>query len=143
MKFMILLKADKKTEAGALPDEKLLTAMGEYNEELTKAGVLVAAEGLQPSAKGARVRFSGEQRTVTEGPFPETQQLIAGFWMFQVNSRKEAIAWVKRAPNPMEGDAEIEIRQVFEAADFGDAFTPEMKAAEERMSVQMAANAQR
>ena len=142
MKFMILLKADKKTEAGALPDEKLLTAMGEYNEELTKAGVLVAAEGLQPSAKGARVRFSGEQRTVTEGPFPETEQLIAGFWMFRVKSREEAIEWVKRCPNPMEGDAEIEIRQVFEAADFGDALTPEMKAAEERMSAQMAANAE-
>ncbi len=143
MKFMILLKADKKTEAGALPDERLLTAMGKYNEELTKAGVLVAAEGLQLSAKGARVRFSGEQRTVTEGPFPETGQLIAGFWIFQVNSREEAIEWVKRCPNPMEDDAEIEIRQVFEAADFGDAFTPEMKAAEERMSAQMAANAQR
>lgn len=143
MKFMILLKTDKKTEAGALPDEKLLTAMGEYNEELNKAGVLVAAEGLQPSAKGARVRFLGERRTVTEGPFPESEQLIAGFWIFQVNSREEAIEWVKRCPNPMEGDAEIEIRQVFEAADFGDAFTPQMKAAEERMSAQMAANAQR
>jgi hypothetical protein len=143
MKFMILLKADKNSEAGALPDEKLLTAMGKYNEELTKAGVLVAGEGLQPSAKGARVRFSGAQRTVTEGPFPETGQLIAGFWMFRVKSREEAIEWVKRCPNPMKGDAEIEIRQVFEAADFGDALSPELKAAEERMSAQMAANAKR
>jgi hypothetical protein len=120
MKFMILLKADKNTEAGALPDEKLLTEMGKYNEELVKAGILLAAEGLHPSSKGARVKFSGAKRTVVEGPFPETNQLIAGFWMFNVNSREEAIEWAKRCPNPLQGDAEIEIRQVHEAADFGE-----------------------
>ncbi len=114
--------------------------MGKYNEELAQAGVLVAADGLHPSAKGARVRFSGTQRTVTEGPFPETEQLICGFWIFQVQSREEAIAWVKRCPNPKDGESEIEIRQVFEAADFGDSFTPEMRAAEERMA-QMKKNA--
>ncbi len=141
MKFMILLKADKNTEAGALPDEKLLAEMGKYNEELAKAGVLVAAEGLQPSSKGARVKLSGEKRTVTNGSFPETTELIAGFWMFKVKSKEEAIEWVKRCPNPLEGEAEIEIRQVHEAADFGDALTPELKEAEERMATQMAANA--
>lgn len=141
MKFMILLKADKNTEAGALPDEKLLTEMGKYNEELVKAGILLAAEGLHPSSKGARVKFSGAKRTVVEGPFPETNQLIAGFWMFNVNSREEAIEWAKRCPNPLQGDAEIEIRQVHEAADFGDALTPELREAEERMAAQMAANA--
>ena len=141
MKFMILLKADKNTEAGALPDEKLLAEMGRYNEELAKAGVLLAAEGLQPSSKGARVKLSGEKRTVINGPFPETTELIAGFWMFKVKSKKEAIEWVKRCPNPLPGEAEIEIRQVHEAADFGDALTPELKEAEERMATQMAANA--
>ena len=141
MKFMILLKADKNTEAGALPDEKLLAEMGKYNEELAKAGVLVAAEGLQPSSKGARVKLSGEKRTVVNGPFPETTELIAGFWMFKVKSKEEAIEWVKRCPNPFQGEAEIEIRQVHEAADFGDALTPELKEAEERMATQMAANA--
>ncbi len=143
MKFMILLKADKNTEAGALPDEKLLTEMGKYNEELVKAGVLLAAEGLHPSSKGARVKFSGENRTVTDGPFAEANQLIAGFWMFNVKSKEEAIEWVKRCPNPLDGDAEIEIRQVHEAADFGDALTPELKEQEERMAAQMAANAKR
>jgi hypothetical protein len=143
MKFMILLKADKNTEAGALPDEKLLTAMGKYNEELVKAGVLLAGEGLQPSSKGARVKFSGGKRTVTDGPFPETKDLIAGFWMFSVKSKEEAIDWVKRCPNPLEGDAEIEIRQVFEASDFGEAFTPELREAEERMAAQITANAKR
>ncbi len=141
MKFMILLKADKNTEAGALPDEKLLTAMGKYNDEMAKAGVLLAAEGLHPSSKGARVKLSGEKRTVINGRFPETTELIAGFWMFKVKSKEEAIEWVKRCPNPFQGEAEIEIRQVHEAADFGDALTPELKEAEERMAAQMAANA--
>lgn len=141
MKFMILLKADKNTEAGALPDEKLLSEMGKYNEELVKAGVLLAAEGLHPSSKGARVKLSGTKRTVMDGPFPETNQLIAGFWMFRVKSKEEAIEWAKRCPNPLQGDAEIEIRQVHEAADFGDASTPELREAEERMAAQMTANA--
>jgi len=143
MKFMILLKADKSTEAGVLPDEKLLAAMGKYNEELVKAGVLLAGEGLQPTLKGARVKFSGTNRIVTDGPFSETKELIAGFWMFNVKSKEEAIEWVKRCPNPLEGEAEIEIRQVFEASDFGEAFTPELREAEERMTTQMTANAKR
>jgi hypothetical protein len=133
MRFMILLKADKTTEAGALPDEKILTAMGKYNEELAKAGVLLAGEGLQPSSKGARVKFSGAKRTVTEGPFADPNNLIAGFWMIQVKSKAEAIEWVKRCPNPLQGEAEIEIRQVFEAEDFGAEFTPELRAAEARL----------
>ncbi len=143
MKFMILLKADKSTEAGVLPDEKLLAAMGKYNEELVKAGVLLAGEGLQPTSKDARVKFSGTNRIVTDGPFAETKELIAGFWMFNVKSKEEAIEWVKRCPNPLEGEAEIEIRQVFEASDFGEAFTPELREAEERMTTQMTANAKR
>jgi hypothetical protein len=143
MRFIVLLKADKNTEAGVLPDEKLLTEMGKYNEELVKAGVLLAAEGLQPSSKGARVRFSRKKRTVIDGPFTETKELIAGFWMIQVKSKEEAIEWVKRCPNPLEGEAEIEIRQVFEAADFGEAFTPELREAEEAMGRQMAASAKR
>ena len=141
MRFMLLLKADKTTEAGKLPDEKLLADMGKYNEELVKAGVLLAGEGLQPSSKGARVKFSGASRTVIDGPFPETKELIAGFWLIQVKSKDEAIEWVKRCPNPLEGEAEIEIRQVFEAADFGDAFTPELRQQEERIVAQMAQNA--
>jgi hypothetical protein len=141
---MILVKADKNSEAGVLPDEKLLTEMGQYNEELVKAGVLLAAEGLQPSSKGARVRFSGTKRTVVDGPFAETKELIAGFWLIQVKSKEEAIEWVKRAPNPFPGtESEIEIRQVFEAEDFGPALTPELKEAEKRMGAQMAANARR
>jgi hypothetical protein len=144
MKFMILVKADKNSEAGVLPDEKLLTEMGKYNEKLAKAGVLVAAEGLHPSSKGARVKFSGQKRTVIDGPFPETKELIAGFWIFNVKSKEEAIEWVKRCPNPMPGtESEIEIRQVFEAADFGEAFTPELREQEERMAAQMAANMER
>ena len=143
MRFMVILKADKATEAGVLPDEKLHTAMGMYNEELVKAGVMLAGEGLQPSSKGARVKFSGTKRTVIDGPFTETKELVAGFWIFQVKSKEEAIEWVKRCPNPLEGEAEIEIRQVFEAEDFGDALTPELKEAEERMGAQMAANAKR
>jgi hypothetical protein len=143
MKFMILLKADKNTEAGALPDEKLLAAMGNYNEEMAKAGVLLAAEGLHPSSNGARVKLSEGKRTVIENPFPETNQLVAGFWMIQVRSKDEAIDWVKRCPNPLQGEAEIEIRQVHEAADFGDALTPELREQEERMAAQMTANAER
>ena len=139
MRFMVLLKADKNTEAGVLPSEELLNAMGRYNEELVKAGVLLAAEGLQASSKGARVKFSGTKRTVTDGPFTETKELIAGFWILQVKSKEEAIEWVKRCPNPLEGEAEIEIRQVFEAEDFGAAFTPEMREHEERLRAQMTA----
>jgi len=134
MRFMILVKADKNSEAGVLPDQEILTAMGKYNEELAQAGVLLAAEGLHPSAKGARVKFSGGQRTVIDGPFAETKELIAGFWLWQVQSKEEAIAWVKRCP--ME-EAEIEIRQVFEAEDFGPAFTPELREQEERLRAQM------
>ncbi len=137
MRFMVLVKADKSSEAGALPDEELLTAMGKYNEELAKAGVLLAAEGLHPSSKGARVRFSGGKRTVIDGPFSEAKELIAGFWLFQVKSKEEAIEWVKRCPNPFPGtESEIEIRQVFEAADFGPALTPELREAEERLRAQ-------
>jgi hypothetical protein len=137
MRFMIIVKASKDSEAGVMPSERLLTEMGKYNEELVKAGVMLAGEGLHPSAKGARVRFSGATRTVIDGPFPETSQLVAGFWMIQVASRDEAIAWVKRCPNPHEGDSEIEIRQVFEAEDFGPEFTPELREAEERMREKM------
>lgn len=139
MKFMILLKADRDTEAGVLPSQELLTAMMQYNEELVKAGVMVAGEGLQPSSKGARVKFSGDQRTVTDGPFAETKELIAGFWIFEVNSLQEAIEWVKRCPNPLEGEAEIEIRPIYEADDFGEAFTPELREQEERLRAQAAA----
>jgi len=139
MRFMILLKADKNTEAGVLPDEKLLAEMGNYNEELVKAGVLLAGEGLHPSSKGARVKFAGRERTVIDGPFTEAKELIAGFWLFQVKSKQEAIEWVKRCPNPLEGEAEIEIRQVFEAEDFGAEFTPELRQQEERLRAQVAA----
>ena len=138
MQFMILIKADKTTEAGALPDEKLLTEMGKFNEELVKAGIMLAGEGLHPSSKGARVKFSGTKRTVVDGPFAETRELIAGFWLWQVKSKEEAIEWVKRCPNPLAGDSEIEIRQVFEASDFGPEFTPELREAEERMRDQIA-----
>jgi hypothetical protein len=139
MRFMVMIKADKNTEAGVLPSEELLTKMGKYNEELVKAGVMLAGEGLQPSSKGARVRFSGEKRTVIDGPFTEAKELIAGFWIFQVKSKEEAIEWVKRCPNPLEGESEIEIRQVFEASDFGPEFTPELREAEERMREEIAA----
>ena len=138
MRFMVMVKADKNTEAGALPDEKLLTDMGKYNEELAKAGVLLAGEGLHPSAKGARVKFSGDKRTVIDGPFPETKDLVAGFWIFQVKSKAEAIEWVKRCPNPTGAESEIEIRQVFEAEDFGAALTPELREQEERLRTQVA-----
>ena len=143
MRFMIILKADQNTEAGVMPSEKLLTEMTKYNEELVKAGVMLAGEGLQPTAKGAKVKFNGAARSVTEGPFPLSGGTIAGFWIFQVKSRDEAIAWVKRCPNPLEGEAEIEIRQIFEAADFGAEFTPELQAAEERMRATIEANAKR
>jgi hypothetical protein len=139
MRFMILIKANKDTEAGVMPSEQLLTEMGKFNEELVKAGVMLAGEGLQPSSKGARVKFSGDKRTVTHGPFAETKELIAGFWLWQVKSKEEAIEWVKRCPNPLNGESEIEIRQVFEASDFGAEFTPELREAEERMREQIAA----
>jgi hypothetical protein len=137
MRFMIIVKADKHSEAGVLPDEKLLTEMGNFNEELVKAGVMLAGEGLQPSSKGARVKFSGSNRTVIDGPFAETKELIAGFWLWQVKSKEEAIEWVKRCPNPMKGESEIEIRQVFEAEDFGAEFTPELREQEERLRAQI------
>ncbi len=133
MKFMVIVKATKESEAGVMPSTELLTAMGNYNEELVKAGVLMAGEGLHPSSKGARVRFSGNSRTVIDGPFTETKELVAGFWLLQVRSKEECIEWVKRCPNPMDGDSEIEIRQVFDADDFGEALTPELREQEERM----------
>jgi len=140
MRFMVIVKADPISESGALPDPKLMEEMGKYNEELARAGVLLAGEGLQPSSKGARVRFSGSKRTVIDGPFTETKELIAGFWIFQVKSREEAIEWVKRAPNPFPGkESEIEIRQVYETADFGDALSPQQREFEERRRGQLGA----
>jgi hypothetical protein len=140
MRFMVMVKATKDSEAGVLPDKKLLADMGKFNEELMKAGVMLAGEGLQPSSKGARVRFSGAKRTVIDGPFAETKELVAGFWLWQVKSKEEAIEWVKRCPNPFPGtESEIEIRQVFEAEDFGAEFTPELRAQEERLRAQVAA----
>ena len=139
MRFMVIVKASKDSEAGKMPSQELLTAMGKYNEELVKAGIMLAGEGLQPSSKGARVRFSGERRTVIDGPFTETKELVAGFWLWQVKSKQEAIDWVKRCPNPMPGtEAEIEIRQVFEAQDFGAEFTPELREQEDRLRAQAA-----
>ncbi|PYQ51108.1 MAG: dehydrogenase [Acidobacteria bacterium] len=137
MRFMVLVKANKDSEAGVLPDKKILTAMGKFNEELVKAGVMLAGEGLQPSSKGVRVRFDGKKRTVIDGPFAETKELVAGFWLWQVRSREEAIEWLKRAP--FDGGTEIELRQVFEAADFGAEFTPELREQEERQRAQIAA----
>lgn len=137
MKVMVIVKATAGSEAGEMPSEALLTAMGNYNEMLVKAGIMLAGEGLHPSAKGARVRFSGTQRLVTDGPFIETKELIAGFWLWKVNSMEEAIEWVKRCPNPMNEDSDIEIRQVFEADDFGDAFTPELREQEDRIRAQL------
>jgi hypothetical protein len=130
---MVIVKATKESEGGVMPSQQMLTEMGKYNEELVKAGVMQAGEGLQPSSKGKRVRFSGTQRTVIDGPFAETKELIAGFWIFKVASLEEAVEWVKRAPNPHEGESEIEIRQVFEAEDFGEEFTPELRAQEDRL----------
>jgi hypothetical protein len=130
---MVMVKASAESEAGVMPSEQLLTEMGKFNEELVRAGVLLAGEGLQPSSKGARVRFSDSKRTVIDGPFPETKELVAGFWLLQVKSKEEAIEWIKRCPNPMPGESEIEIRQVFEAEDFGAEFTPELREQEERL----------
>jgi hypothetical protein len=138
VRFMILIKANKTSEAGVMPDEKLLSDMGRFNEELVKAGVMLAGEGLHPSSKGARVRFSGSKRTVVDGPFAETKELIAGFWIWKVKSKEEAIEWVKRCPNPTGEEAEIEIRQIFEAEDFGAEFTPELREQEERLRAQIA-----
>ena len=139
MRFMIIVKATPDSEAGNMPSEELLAAMGKYNEELANAGILLGGEGLQPSSKGARVRFSGDRRTVIDGPFPETTQLIAGYWLWQVKSKDEAIEWVKRCPNPMPGsEAEIEIRPVFESEDFGEVLTPELRAQEERLRARVA-----
>ncbi len=139
MRFMVIVKATADSEAGVMPHTELLAEMGRYNEELVKAGVMQAGEGLHPSARGARVRFSGPVRTVVDGPFAETKELIAGFWLWKCASLQEAIAWAKRCPNPMPGDSELEIRQVFDAEDFGEAFTPELRAQEERLREQVAA----
>lgn len=139
MRFMVIVKATADSEAGAMPSEQLLAEMGRYNEELVKAGVMQAGEGLHPSAKGARVRFSGTDRTVVDGPFAETKELVAGFWLWKCASLQEAIDWAKRCPNPMPGDSELEIRQVFDAEDFGEAMTPELRAQEERLREQVAA----
>src|ERR1700724_196046 len=138
MRCMVIVKANKDSEAGIMPTQELLAEMGKFNEELVKAGVLLAADGLQPSSKGKRVRFSGDKRTVIDGPFAETKELIAGFWLWQVKSMDEAVEWVKRCPNPHEGESEIEIRQVFEAEDFGSELTPELREQEERMRSQSA-----
>jgi hypothetical protein len=139
MRFLVLLKADAGSESGQLPSQDMIEAMTAYNEELVKAGILLAADGLHPSSRGARVHFAGANRTVVDGPFTETKELIAGFWMIDVKSREEAIEWVKRCPKPLEGDeAVIEIRQVFEAEDFGDNFTPELREREARMGEEMA-----
>ena len=140
MRFMVIVKADKDSEAGVLPTQELLAQMGNFNEELVKAGVMLAGEGLQASSKGARVRFSGNKKTVIDGPFSETKELIAGFWLWQVKSLDEAIEWVKRSPNPFPGtESEIEIRQVFEAEEFGAEFTPELREQEERLREKIAA----
>ena len=144
MRFMVIVKANKQSEAGVLPDPKEFADMGKYNEELAKAGIMLAGEGLHPSSKGARVRFEGDRRTVTDGPFPETKELVAGFWLWKVGSLEEAIEWVKRCPNPMPGtEAEIEIRQIFDAADFGEALTPEARERAERLGAEMARNQKR
>ncbi|HEX6211823.1 MAG TPA: YciI family protein [Methylomirabilota bacterium] len=138
MRFMVMVKANEDTEAGVMPSRQLLEEMGKYNEELAKAGVLLAGEGLQPSSRGARVKFKGRERTVVDGPFTESKELIAGFWLFQVKSKEEAIEWVKRCPNPTGAESEIEIRQVFEAEDFGAELTPELREREERLREQVA-----
>lgn len=133
MRFMVMVKATKDSEAGVMPSEPRLAEMGRYNEELVKAGVLLAGEGLHPSSRGVRVRFSGKERTVIDGPFAETKELVAGFWLLQVRSKEEAIEWVRRCPNPFDGESEVEIREVFEADDFGEALTSELRAQEERL----------
>jgi hypothetical protein len=137
MRFIVLVKASKESEAGQMPDKEILTRMGAFNEELVKAGVMLAGEGLQPSSKGVRVKFDGKKRTVIDGPFAETKELVAGFWLWQVRSREEAIEWLKRAP--FDGGTEVELRQIFEASDFGEEFTPELRAQEERQRKQIAA----
>ena len=141
MRFIVLVKANKDSEAGALPSAEILDAMGKFNEELVKAGVMLAGEGLQPSSKGARVKFEGSKKTVTDGPFAESKELIAGFWLWQCRNRDEAIEWLKRAP--FDGGTEVEIRQIFEAEDFGENLTPEAREREERLRERAAANAQR
>ena len=133
MRFMVMVKATKESEAGVMPSTELLAQMGKYNEELVNAGIMLAGEGLHPSSKGARVKFKGTERTVVDGPFTETKELVAGFWILQCRSKEEAIEWVKRCPNPMPGESEIEIRQVFEAEDFGEVLTPELREQEERL----------
>jgi hypothetical protein len=137
MRVMVIIKATSDSEANTLPDEKMLAAMGQYNEELVKAGIMLAGEGLHPSSKGKRVRFSGTKRTTIDGPFPETKELIAGFWLWQVKSMDEAVEWVRRCPNPMLGESEVEIRPVFEAEDFGAEFTPELRAQEDRLRAEI------
>lgn len=137
MRVMVIVKATAESEAGKLPDEKLMLEMGKFNEELVKAGIMLAGDGLHPSSRGRRVRFSGRQRTVIDGPFAETRELIAGYWVWQVRSMEEAVEWVKRCPNPMESESDIEIRPFYEAEDFGEAYTPEVRAQEERIAAQL------
>jgi hypothetical protein len=137
MRFMVIVKATEDSEAGVMPSSEMLAEMGQYNEELVKAGIMLSGDGLHPSSKGARVRFEGTKRTVTDGPFAETKELVAGFWIWQCASLDEAIEWVKKCPNPMLGPSEIEIRQIFDAADFGEAFTPELQEQEERLRAQL------
>jgi hypothetical protein len=137
MRFMVIVKATEDSEAGVMPSTEMLAEMGQYNEELVKAGIMLSGDGLHPSSKGARVRFEGTKRTVTDGPFAETKELVAGFWIWQCASLDEAIEWVKKCPNPMLGASEIEIRQIFDAADFGEAFTPELQEQEERLRAQL------
>jgi hypothetical protein len=143
MRVMVIVKANEETEAGVMPSQELLTAMGNYNEELVKAGIMLAGEGLHPSSKGARIRFSGDQRAVVDGPFAETKELIAGFWLWQVKSMDEAIEWAKRCPNPTGGESMLELRPVFEAEDFGEEFTPELRAQEDRLRAEAERNANR
>ena len=138
MRVMVMVKATKASEAGELPDEKMLTEMGKYNEELVKAGIMVAGEGLHPTSKGKRVRFSGTRRTVIDGPFAETKELVAGYWLWNVKSMDEAVEWLKRCPNPMNEESDIEIRPLFEADDFGEAYTPELRAQEQRLRDEVA-----
>jgi hypothetical protein len=137
MRVMVIVKANENSEAGVMPSEQLLTEMGQFNEELVKAGIMLAGEGLHPTSKAKRVKFSGDKRTVIDGPFTETKDLIAGYWLWQVRSMDEALEWVKRCPNPHEGDSEIEIRPVFEAEDFGEEFTPELRAQEDRIRAEV------
>jgi hypothetical protein len=139
MRVMVIVKASKESEASVLPSTELLTKMGKFNQELVRAGVMLAGDGLQPSSKGKRVRFSGDKRTVIDGPFTETKELVAGYWIWQVRSMDEAVEWLKRCPNPQPGETDVEIRPVFEAADFGENFTPDLRESEQRMRERMAA----